>query len=158
MQSSFFTFLFLLMSVLSMVFFQAALGFHLWSSPFLHFSFSLRGKSFLWVTKGLALGGTVVKNLLANAEGTRDWGSIPGLGRSPGVGNCSPLQYSCLGNPMNRGAWQAAVHGGAESWTRLSNWPHSPEEKNIRLPLVTGGKGLWSTSGSPYVPCHSLCP
>ena len=121
MQSSFFTSLFLLMSVLSVVFFQAALGFHLWSSPFLHFSVSLRGKSFLWVAKGLAIGGTVVKNPLANAEGTRDWGSISGLGRSLGVGNCSPLQYSCLGNPTDTGAWRAAVYGGAESWTRLSN-------------------------------------
>ena len=40
-----------------------------------------------------------------------DLGLIPGLGRSPGVGNANPLQYSCLENPMNRGAWQATVHG-----------------------------------------------
>ena len=40
-----------------------------------------------------------------------DSGSIPGLGRPPGVGNGYPLQYSCLGNPMVRGAWQATVHG-----------------------------------------------
>ena len=51
--------------------------------------------------------GSVVKNLPANAG---DAGSIPGLGRSPGVGNGNPLQYSCLENPMDRGAWQAAVH------------------------------------------------
>ena len=44
-------------------------------------------------------------------------GSIPGLGRSSGEGNGNPLQYSCLGNPMNRGAWQATVHGVAESDT-----------------------------------------
>ena len=44
-----------------------------------------------------------------------DPGSIPGLGRSPGEGNGNPLQYSCLGNPMDRGAWQATVHGVAES-------------------------------------------
>ena len=49
-----------------------------------------------------------------------DPGSIPGLGRSPGEGNGYPLQYSCLGNPMNRGAQQAAVHGVAKSQTRLS--------------------------------------
>ena len=112
-----------------MVLFQAALGFHLWSSPFLHFSFSLRGKSFLWVGKGLVLDSTVVKNPPASAEGTRDWASIPGLGRSLGVGNCSPLQYSCLGNPMDRGAWQAAVYGGAESWTQLSNSTHVARKK-----------------------------
>ena len=57
-------------------------------------------------------GGSVVKNLPANAG---DTGSIPELGRSPGGGNGTPLQYSCLGNPMDRGAWQAAVHGVAES-------------------------------------------
>ena len=44
-----------------------------------------------------------------------DAGSIPGLGRSPGEGNGNPLQYTCLGNPMDRGAWQAIVHGVAKS-------------------------------------------
>ena len=53
-------------------------------------------------------GGSVVKNLLANAG---DMGLIPGLGRSPGEGNGNPLQYSCLGNPMDSGAWRATVHG-----------------------------------------------
>ena len=48
------------------------------------------------------------KNPPANAE---DKGSIPGLRRSPGEGNGNPLQYSCLGNPIDRGAWQATVHG-----------------------------------------------
>ena len=60
------------------------------------------------------------KNLPANAGDTRGMGSIPGLGRSPGVGNGSPLQYSCLGNPMNREAWQTTVHGAAESAARYS--------------------------------------
>ena len=46
------------------------------------------------------------------------------LGRSSGVGNGNPLQYSCLGNPMDRGAWQATVHGVAKSQMRLSNWAH----------------------------------
>ena len=46
-----------------------------------------------------------------------DLGSIPGLRRSPGVGNGNPLQYSCLENPMDRGAWWATVHGIAKSWT-----------------------------------------
>ena len=59
----------------------------------------------------------MVKNPLANVGDTRDWGSIPGLGRSPGGGNGNPLQYSCLENPMDRGAWRATVHGVAESDT-----------------------------------------
>ena len=55
-----------------------------------------------------APGGSVVKNPPANAG---DVGSIPGLGRSPGKGNVNLLQYSCLGNPMDREAWWATVHG-----------------------------------------------
>ena len=47
-----------------------------------------------------------------------DLGSIPGSGRSPGEGNVNPLQYYCLENPMDRGAWLATVHGVAKSWTR----------------------------------------
>ena len=47
----------------------------------------------------------LVKNLPTNAEDARDVGSIPGLGKSPGVGNGTPLQYSCLENSMGRGAW-----------------------------------------------------
>ena len=47
-------------------------------------------------------------------------GLIIGLGRSPGAGNGNPFQYSCLGNPMDRGAWQAAVHGVTKGQTRLS--------------------------------------
>ena len=53
------------------------------------------------------------KNLSANAEDTRDVGLILGLGRSPAGGNGNPLQYSCLGNSMERGAWWATVHGVA---------------------------------------------
>ena len=51
----------------------------------------------------------VIKNSPANAGDLRDVGSIPELGRSPGGGHGSPLQYSCLGNPTDRGAWQATV-------------------------------------------------
>ena len=57
----------------------------------------------------------VVKNLLANAGGIRDLGSIPGSGRSLGGGHGSPFQYSRLENPMERGAWQATVHRLTES-------------------------------------------
>ena len=64
-------------------------------------------------------GGLVVKNLPANAG---DAGSIPRLGRSPGEGKGNPLQYFWLENPMDRGAWRAAVHGDEKSQTQLSNW------------------------------------
>ena len=64
-------------------------------------------------------GGSLLKNLPANVE---DVGLIPGLGRSPGKGNGNPLQYSCLGNPMDREVWQATVHGVAKSWLQLSNY------------------------------------
>ena len=54
----------------------------------------------------------VVKNQSANSGDARDVGSIPGLGRSPGVGNGNPIQYSCLENCTRRGPWWATVHGG----------------------------------------------
>ena len=63
----------------------------------------------------------MVKNPPANAEDSRDTGLIPGLGRSPGVGNDNPHQYYCLGNSMNRVARQATVHGVANSQTQLSD-------------------------------------
>ena len=59
----------------------------------------------------------VVKSPPAYAGDIRDMGSISGWGRSPGGGPDNPLQYSCLENPLDRGAWQAAVHGVAESDT-----------------------------------------
>ena len=61
----------------------------------------------------------LVKSLLANAGNIRDTGSIPGSGRSPGGGHGNPVQYPCLENPMDRGAWQATVHRATKSWTRL---------------------------------------
>jgi len=61
----------------------------------------------------------VVKNPSANAGDVRDKSSIPGLGRSPGEGNGNPLQYSCVENPMDRGAWRATVHRVRQSWARL---------------------------------------
>ena len=64
-------------------------------------------------------GGSVVKNLPANVG---DLGSTPGLGGTPGKGNGNPLQYSCLENPMDGGAWGATVHGVAKSRTRLSDF------------------------------------
>ena len=61
--------------------------------------------------------GTVVKNSLANVGESRDKGSIPGSGRSPGGGNGNPLQYFCLENLMDRRAWKATVHGVAKIQT-----------------------------------------
>ena len=66
--------------------------------------------------------------LLSNVDGkvsaynAGDQGSVPGSGRSPGEGNSNPLQYSCLENPMDGGAWWAPVHGVAKSQTRLSDF------------------------------------
>ena len=62
----------------------------------------------------------MVKNLPANSgdTGNMDW--IPALGRSPGGGNDNPLQYSCLGNPMDRGDWWVTVYGVAKSQARLN--------------------------------------
>ena len=63
----------------------------------------------------------VVKNPPVNAGNIRDVGSIPGSGSFSGEGNSNPLQYSCLDNPMDRGAWLATTHGVEKSPTRLSN-------------------------------------
>ena len=60
----------------------------------------------------------MVKKLPANSGDARQMGLIPGLGRSPLEGTGNPLQYSCLGNPMDGGAWWATVHGVTNSQTR----------------------------------------
>ena len=64
------------------------------------------------------------KNLPANVGDTRDVGSIPGSGRSPRVGNCNPLEYSCLENSMDREAWWPTVYGITENRTGLSTYTH----------------------------------
>ena len=92
-------------------------------------------------------GGTVVESQPANAGDACVSGSIPGLGRSPGEGNGNPLQYSCLENPWDRGAWWAAVHGVLKSWTWLSThnfhiyvyiytWPLNSTGLNCAGPLT----------------------
>ena len=63
----------------------------------------------------------MIKNLPANAGDAGEMGSIPGPGRSPGVENGNPLQYSCLEHPMDRGAWGATVHGVTKSQAQLNN-------------------------------------
>ena len=84
----------------------------------------------IWVSQ-VAL---VVKNLPVNAGDIRDLGSIPGLERSPGGGHGNPLQYSCLENPMGRGAWWAIVHRVARSWTRL---------KRLSMQMHLGPADMW---------------
>ena len=74
-------------------------------------------------------GGSVVKNLPANAGDTRNIDLIPGSGKSPGEENGGPLQYSCLGNPMDRRPWRATVHGVAGSQARLSTWHFNSQLK-----------------------------
>ena len=78
----------------------------------------------------------LLKNLPAKAE---DLGLILGLGRSPGEGNGNPLQYSCLENPVDRGAWWATVHGVAKSWTH-----RVPNTFTLIQPLE------WTTSLYPH--------
>ena len=70
----------------------------------------------------------LVKNPPAGAGDTRDTGLIAGSGTSPGVGNGNPLQYSCLGNPMDRGAWWATVHGVTKSRTQLNVCMHTASD------------------------------
>ena len=72
----------------------------------------------------------------ASAHNVGDLGSIPGLGRSPGEGNSNPLQYSCLENPMDGGAWWATVHGVAKSRTRLSDY--LSQSRSLNKGLVKG--------------------
>ena len=73
----------------------------------------------LWSRRRDFPGGSAVKAVPASAG---DAGSAPVLGRSPRKGNRNPLPYACLGNPMDRAAWWATVHGVAKGWKRLSNW------------------------------------
>ena len=79
----------------------------------------------------------VVRNLPANAEDVRDAGSILGSGRSPGGGHGNPLQYSCLENPMDRGAWWATVHGVAESATEQGGTNETETETETKAKLNT---------------------
>ena len=91
-------------------------------------------------------GGSVVKNPPANAE---DLGSIPGSGWSPEEGDGNPLQYSCLGNPMDIGAWWATVSGAAQTQTQLSNYTTTNGTGNrlwcleLCFSIVLGHRYLW---------------
>ena len=74
----------------------------------------------------------VVKNVSASERDIRDMGSVPGLARSPGGGYGNPLQCSCLQNPMDRGAWQPAIHGAAQSQTQLKR-PYVGQEMKHKV-------------------------
>ena len=76
----------------------------------------------LFATSSIDGTSLVAQMVKASAYNAGDLGLIPGLGRSPEEGNSSPLKYCCLENPMDRGAWQAAVHGVTKGRTRLSNF------------------------------------
>ena len=86
--------------------------------------------------------GSVVKNPPANA---RDLGSIPGSGRTPKEGNGNPLQYSCLGNPMDRGGWWATVHGVAKSGTAEHTHAHQMGMKKTGKKHVKELARFWVT-------------
>ena len=101
-------------------------------------------------------GGSVVRNLPVNAG---DMGSIPGLGRCPGEGNDYPLHYSCLKNPMDRGASRATVDGV----TKRHDWATKKQQQNIFSLTLLRGKtilpksvrsGLWSAESRPDVRSH----
>ena len=96
------------------------------------------------------------KNLLANAEDIRDWGSVSESGRSPGGGNGNPLQYSCLENPMDGGPWWAAVHGVAKSPTRLSDFTFTLHSYTLEKEMATHSSALaWRILGTgSLVGCH----
>ena len=85
----------------------------------------------------------MVKNLPANEGDVRDMGLIPGWGRSPGGRHGNPLQYSCLENLMDRGAWWVTVHGVAKSWMRLSTHAHGRNQEKIK----TKKKKNWGWCG-----------
>ena len=115
----------------------------------------------------------MIKNPPANAADAGDVGSIPGSERPPGEGNGSPLQYSCLGNPMDRGAPQATVHGVAKGQTQLSDeaptgtgkkssvYLQYPANKNLffREIMDAGNRIVIYTAGSMQLPgLRTLAP
>ena len=93
---------------------------------------------------------SVVKNLPAKAG---DVGLILGSGRSPGEGNGNPLQYSCLENPMDGGAWWTAVHGVTKSRTRLNNWAQHSTIK-IQFSVLHGNSHLDQSGPISLCRCH----
>ena len=107
-------------------------------------------------------GGSVGKESGCNAGDAEDTSLIPRSGRSPGGGHGNPLQYSCLENPMDRGAWWVTVHGVAKRQTRLKQLRSHIHSAFLIMPeswrlVVQGRGGLWSQR-CPLHPCASHCP
>ena len=100
----------------------------------------------IWATK------EVLKNPSVNARDIRNAVSVPGSGRSPGGGHGSPLQDSCLENPMDRGAWWATVYGVTKSWTWLSTHTHTSTPLSW-LPLAPKIKSHFLTLWAQFPPC-----
>ena len=96
----------------------------------------------------------VVKNPPANAGDIRNISSYPELGRSPGGGHDNPLQYACLENPMDRGAWQITVHGVTKSQTSLKQLsPHTGD-----FHMVSQQHKLGTSKLRLHIPLRSSCP
>ena len=98
-------------------------------------------------------GGSVVKNPPANKGDARDMGLISGSGRSPGVGNVNPLQYSCLENSMDRGAWRATVYGVTKEsdTTECTHMQNRIYMQEIALENYTRRKTLFYWEGDDCV-------
>ena len=108
-------------------------------------------------------GGSAGKEIACNAEDARDMGLLPGLGISPGGGHGNPLQYSCLENPMDGGAWWAAVHGVTKSRTQPTDFTftfHFPElDKEMATHssvLAWRIPGMGEPSGLPSMGSHRV--
>ena len=86
--------------------------------------------------------------ILFNHKKSQILGSIPGSGRSPGGGHGNPLQYFCLKNPMDRGNWQATIHGITKSWTRLSLHTHTHTHTHTTQAVITEVAGICQASHS----------
>ena len=102
----------------------------------------------------------MVKNPSANAGGIRGVGSIPGSGRSPGGGHGSPLQYSCLENPLDRGAWRDKVPGVQEPTTTKHTGSHAPFKHPLNSRVFTQcslcGRDSAQKEESDPTPAHSI--
>ena len=95
----------------------------------------------------------MVKNLPASAEDVRGTGSSPGSGRSPGEVCGNPCQYSCRENPMDRGTWQAIVHGVVKNWTQMSIWAQPREREHL---LSTYGLSRWFGGERIHMPMQEM--
>ena len=101
-------------------------------------------------------GGTVVKSPPANAGVSGDLGLIPESGRFPGGGNGNPLQYSCLENPRDGGAWLVAVYGVAQSQTQLKRLSSSSSSSSYCPGPGSGVRGTWGNGDLAWAGCFVI--